>query len=114
MGIVCVQVNDFYCGGTKEFQDKVLGMVRLVFPVGSERVGTFTYLGLLHTTEELDDGSLRIVVDQVDYVKDLSKVEVGQFAKKSETLGEVVAKCLQGTGWCTFVVYQPDASRPCF
>ena len=105
MGIVCVHVDDFYCGGTKEFQDKVLGTIRSVFPVGSERVGTFTYLGLLHTTEELDDGSLRIVVDQVEYVKDLSKVEVGQFAKKSETLGEVLQSAYRALVgallWCT-------------
>ena len=77
----------------------------MVFPVGSERVGTFTYLGLLHTTEELDGGSLRIVVDQVEYVKDLSRVEVAQFAKKSETLGEELQSAyralLGALLWCT-------------
>ena len=53
IGIVSVHVDDFYCGGTQEFQDKVLGTIRSVFPVGSERVGTLKYLVLLHTTEEL-------------------------------------------------------------
>ena len=105
MGIVCVHVDDFYCGGTKEFQEKVLGTIRSVFPVGFARVGPFTDLGLLHTTEDLADGRLCVVVDQLEYVNDLSKVEVGGFAKKSETLREELQSAYRALVgallWCT-------------
>ena len=88
MGVVCVHVDDFYCGGTSEFEATVLKQIRRMFPVGKKRVGTFTYLGLLHVTEELEDGRLRITVDQVDYIAGLSKVVADNVAgvKKSAQL----------------------------
>ena len=44
-GVICVQVDDFYAGGTQKLKDVVLTKVRKIFPVG-ERVGNFAYLAV--------------------------------------------------------------------
>ena len=68
MGIITVHVDDFYWGGTEEFDKKIMSRIRKIFPVGKERRGDFIYCGLMHRTEELGGGKLRITIDQHAYV----------------------------------------------
>jgi hypothetical protein len=89
IGIITVHVDDFYWGGTEEFDKKIMAKIRKIFPVGKERRGDFIYCGLLHRTEELGGGKLRITLDQHTYVESIEKVDVGVPPRsKSEHLSE--------------------------
>ena len=65
-GLALTHVDDVLHGGSQDFDDKVMGLVKSKFKFGSEEIESFRYVGMnMSQTEE------GILIDQDHYVKGL-------------------------------------------
>ena len=72
-GIVCIHVDDFCWGGSKQFEDFVISKLEKDFLVGTTDSGNFKYVGLNIKQER--EG---IRLDQENYIKSLHQIEISQ------------------------------------
>ena len=98
IGAVGVHVDDFlHVGGTKEFQEKVIGRIHDQFQVGKSERTTFTYTGFeIHQT---DNG---ILLNQEQYLADLiiPEISAAREKEKHDTLSDSETTDLRKMAGC--------------
>ena len=72
-GIVCIHVDDFFWGGTDNFEKHIILKLEKDFLIGATDSGQFKYVGI-NIKQEIDGISL----DQESYIKSLNQVEISQ------------------------------------
>ena len=77
-GIVCIHVDDFCWGGTKQFEECVISQLKKEFLIGTMDSGSFKYVGL-NIRQEAEG----ISVDQENYIRSVNQVEISH--KKCQT-----------------------------
>ena len=68
---MCCHVDDFVWGGTKNFKNKVIKLLKETFSISLERSETFKYLGL-----DVCQNDNVITLHQIPYVSELSECNV--------------------------------------
>ena len=68
---MCCHVDDFVWGGTKNFENKVIKLLKETFSISLERSETFKYLGL-----DVCQNDNVITLHQIPYVSELSECNV--------------------------------------
>ena len=66
-GILCCHVDDFVWGGTKNFKNKVIKLLKDTFSISLEKGETFKYLGL-----DVCQNDNVITLHQIPYISELS------------------------------------------
>ena len=98
IGVVGVHVDDFlHIGGSKEFQEKVIGRIHDQFQVGKNERTTFTYTGFeIHQT---DNG---ILLNQEQYLADLiiPEISAAREKEKQDSLSEAETTHLRKMAGC--------------
>ena len=92
-GVICCHVDDFYWGGTKNFEEYVINMIRKTFKTSHEEFENFKYLEL-HIQQKNDC----IYLDQQRYIDDLDEVHISKERRmsKESLLNIVEAQQLRG------------------
>ena len=72
-GIVCIHVDDFCWGGSKQFEEIVISKLKKDFLVGTTDTGNFKYVGL-----DIKQEKEGIKLDQENYIKSLHQIEISQ------------------------------------
>ena len=70
-GILCCHVDDFVWGGTKNFKNKVIKLLKDTFSISLEKGETFKYLGL-----DVCQNDNVITLHQIPYISELSECNV--------------------------------------
>ena len=70
-GLICCHVDNFFWGGTKNFEESVISVLKKTFKRSQEEIENFKYLGL-HIEQKQDS----IYLDQQMYIDELKEVQI--------------------------------------
>ena len=92
-GVICCHVDDFYWGGTKDFEKYVIDVLRKTFKTSHEEYENFKYLGVF--IQQKNDC---IYLDQQKYIDDLEEVHINKDRRmsKGSPLNIIEARQLRG------------------
>ena len=92
-GLICCHVDDFFRGGTKNFEESVISVLKKTFKTSQEEFENFKYLGL-HIEQKQDC----IYLDQQLYIDELKEVQICKERKmsKESSLNTEEARQLRG------------------
>ena len=68
VGILCVHVDDFCYGGSKNFQESVIEKMKNILKVGEQGREEFKYIGV-----NIKQGGKRIILEQKNYIENIQE-----------------------------------------